>query len=81
MKRLVVGIVIGLCLSAGEASANFDFTDSALLKRLVDKVEWYASRHMALEQKRLEAEEWQARSLQRLVWVAERQFPPPAEKK
>jgi hypothetical protein len=83
LRSFVAGLVLGLALASGSTVvANWDWTDQDLLARLTKAVEFVGAQvreSNEVAKKRLEAEQWQARSLQRIVWVLERQFPAPAE--
>ena len=78
MKKFIAGLVLGLLITGTPSIAEWSpWTDRDLLREVVGH---FATANVQLK-RMADAQEWQARSLQRLVWVAEREFPPPPEKK
>jgi len=83
MKKFIVGLVLGLALSSVPTVAEWDFSDYEVLKQVrnnVAQITMDISNIRKNSDRATVAIEWQARSLQRMVWVMERQFPAPPEK-
>ena len=83
MKRFIAGLVLGLALSVVPSAAEWDFSDYEVMKQIrtsLAQVTTEVANIRKNQDKIVLAEEWQARSLQRMVWVMERQFPAPPEK-
>jgi len=83
MKKFIAGFVLGLTLSAIPTMASWDSFDYEALKQIRTSIAVLVTNLGSIrkDQDRIAlAEEWQARSLQRIVWVLERQYPAPPEK-
>lgn len=91
MKKLIVGVVIGLSLGVAPAIAEWDWNDYEVLKHVRDGVRDSVGmlKRIAVAQERIATAEehqmrsmlWQARSLERLSQAWGKDAPkPPAEK-
>jgi len=83
MKKFIVGLVLGLALSAVPTVAEWSYSDYDLFKQVRNSLAQITTEALNIRKNSDRvalAEEWQARSLQRMVWVMERQYPAPPEK-
>lgn len=81
MRRFIAGLTLGLLLASAPAIPEWGFSDEQKLATLVAVAKDFTHHFKKYSQERMEVEQWQARSLQRIAWALERAYPAPPERK